>query len=308
MDHRRTRPSKPEPKSSGDRVPVGDDGLDARTLLLRLKCDARAFDVFVCSFKLYLTLRANFDPSQPRIPGGQTGGGRWTNAGGTPVVPQPARDRFAQLRTGPRGPTWIVPTRRGPMPASSVEGIQYDIAFMRAQYEIARVRSVDPNWNPAPALRSTVRGEIEYQRSIPAQAEAHLRSLERPLPGSRPGIGHNGPPNDATPPAARPWTRLDPPTIALVAPNGQPIGTRAKGAGDNIYTINEPTMRELMLRLTTGSVELPTTSNYPGVYYELADRCVIGFRLSSQSGTTIDVQHHPNFVPKSFKLHFRGSK
>lgn len=67
-------------------------------------------------------------------------------------------------------------------------------------------------------------------------------------------------------------------------------------------------MRELMLRLTTGSIELPTTSNYPGVYYELADRCVIGFRLSSQSGTTIDVLQRPGFAEDAFKLHFRSAK
>lgn len=306
MDHRRTGRPIVGPRTWGYPTSKDDGDLDTRTVLLRAKCDLRAFDIIACSLKLHLTLRANFDPSQPRIPSGQPGGGRWTRGGA--AIPSPSSDRFAQLRTGPRGSTWIVPTRRGPMPVSSVDGIRYDIAFLRAQHAIARVRSVDPNWSPAPALRSTVRGEIEYQRGIPAQAEAHLRSLERPLPGSRPGIGHNGPPNDTLSSTPRPWTRLAPPTIALVAPNGQPIGTRAKGDGRDSYTINEPTMRELMLRLTNGSVELPTTSNYPGVYYELADRCVIGFRLSNQSGTTIDVLQRPGFVEDAFKLHFRRAK
>lgn len=171
--------------------------------------------------------------------------------------------------------------------------MEFDVAFLRAQPAIAHVRRVDPKWSPAPSLRATVRGEIDHQRSIPSQADAYLRSLERPLPGMRPGPGHNGGPP------------IEPPTIRRLAPGGQPIGTRLRGANDRTFTVDEETMNDLMLRLTTGSLERPAPERYSGVYDELADRCVIGFRLSTRNGTTIDVLERPGFIERPFKLHFR---
>ena len=88
MDHRRTVRPNIGSRMSGRSTSDHGQELDTGTLLLRAKCDARAFDVIVRGLALYLTLRANFDPSQPRVPSGQPGGGRWTDGGAEVILAQ----------------------------------------------------------------------------------------------------------------------------------------------------------------------------------------------------------------------------
>ncbi|WP_349366651.1 MAG: hypothetical protein ABL311_03525 [Nitratireductor rhodophyticola] len=87
---------------------------------------------------------------QPRVTAGNPGGGRWTDGGGSVVVPASGRaSRIARMR------------RRYPG-ASLSEITQLDVAVSRARYHVDRVRRLDPNWRGPTSITSTIRGEIRH--------------------------------------------------------------------------------------------------------------------------------------------------
>lgn len=121
-------------------------------------------------------------------------------------------------------------------------------------------------------------------------------SLPAFAPASPALIGHNGGPP------------LSPPTIQLLAPRGQPIGTNTSRRGTEIYTIDRPRFDNLIWNLTTGSLSIVPPQGYQRRYYVLSDRCIFGLRMSNPYGLTIDVPSQPELPLGHFKIHYRGGE
>lgn len=120
------------------------------------------------------------------------------------------------------------------------------------------------------------------------QGEAYLRGRLR-------GIGDNGGPLLEMPPSV--------PTRAaheILAPGGQILGSRFERARPNTYTLSPVEFDAAFLLLTNGRQERLPSNGYPGVYYDLPDRCVIGIRFSGRNGLTIDI------IESGFRLPFNS--
>ncbi|MBC8130560.1 MAG: hypothetical protein H7Y08_09600, partial [Rhizobiaceae bacterium] len=168
-----------------------------------------------------------------------------------------------------------------------------DVARVWANWQIARVRSVDPRWRPQPGLSSTLEGEILQQQSVLRQGEAHLRSLRR-------RIGDNGGPPLELPPALPLRSAQE-----ILTPGGRVLGYRFSGARPDIYTLSQSEFDAALRLLTNGRREILPPDSYPGVYYELPDRCVIGVRNSLRNGMTIDIIESGTRLPLYPKTKFR---
>lgn len=120
------------------------DGLpiEARPLLLDLRCELAALRVYVALERLVLSHKAGFNPAQLRIPAGQPGGGQWTDGEGGVVILIGARGRGSvSVRVGSRT-----------LDATPAQAARYAVANARAEAAAARVREVDPSWRPRPSL------------------------------------------------------------------------------------------------------------------------------------------------------------
>jgi len=127
--------------------------------------------------------RSHFDPNQPRVPAGHPDGGQWTNAGGDSESPTlsdetPDNDwqpgaQYANSRGRGSGPSG-----RGSEPEPG-QAVRLAIAEARANYALARVREVDPNWRPQPGLSNSIEGRIRDYEAIAGQAEGRLLELVR---------------------------------------------------------------------------------------------------------------------------------
>lgn len=248
--------------------------------------------------------KSNFDPSQPRLPRGSFGGGRWTSGGlpdaadggfgtGQPRRTPASGPRYAQARGGrPGGGRTIRAGRYGQMEANLAQETRFEMARLWAESEIARVRRIDPNWRPQEGLYDTIEGAIRDQQTVPRQANAYLNSLVR-------RIGDNGgPPLDIPPPLPQRSA------YEVLLPGGQIAGYRAPGARPEIYTLPGDSFDLSLLLLTNGRRERIPTNGYPGVYYDLPDRCVIGVRTSIKNGLTIDIVEPGSMLPdRDLKFH-----
>lgn len=142
---------------------------------------------------VFPALDRKFNPNQPRIPAGRTGGGRWTDGsdGGTrlasgqndprivsdadPIVVSPGQ-QFAQVgRRGIR--SFRINGQR--VEATPSEEAELQAVEARAEGAIARVHELDPNWKPQQGSYQSVRGLIEEHRYQARQAEDHLADLAR---------------------------------------------------------------------------------------------------------------------------------
>ena len=144
-----------------------------------------------------------FNPDQPRVHAGNTGGGRWTSGGGSPS----GRVRLAQADTGIRndageGDTQIAQarggrTRVGPRvgeswEASPAEEARLAVAEGWAQTQIQRVRVLDPEWHPTPSFVESAEGAIARAEGEAREAEARLAELTRDaIPNTNPEWGVN---------------------------------------------------------------------------------------------------------------------
>ncbi|MBM3529056.1 MAG: hypothetical protein FJX62_13285 [Alphaproteobacteria bacterium] len=172
---REAKAAEHEPES------VGTDELKA---MLQLKAEVAALRAEITFRKLIAALKA-YNPSQPRVPAGNSDGGQWTNDLGagrndsrilsdaSPEVPPRPGDVYAQLR--PRsGPIlingrWVQPT---PSQAARLAA-----AEAQSRDAIQRVRELDPNWRPQPSTYESVEGLIRAHRAEAREAEARLREL-----------------------------------------------------------------------------------------------------------------------------------
>lgn len=137
--------------------------------------------------RLSASLKAGFRLDQPRIPRGQSEGGRWTTIPGYAQVHRVSRRRTGggQVRIGGR---WHPIT-----PAQEVR-LQLSAGAMRDA--VKRVQSADPHWRPRPQAYETVEGQIRANEAIRLQDELRLFELSgRPI-----GLG----------PFAQEWITLAP--------------------------------------------------------------------------------------------------
>lgn len=180
------------------------DALDSlpdedRSLLLELRCELAALRVLLALERLALSHKAGFNPAQLRIPAGQPGGGQWTEGDGGDVILIGAQGRGSvSVRVGNRT-----------IDATPGQAARYAVANARADAAAARVREVDPTWQPRPSLSNpnSIESQIRRREGEARDAEARLAELARGRFGD-----NQGPPLDSVGPRAGTGTpSLSPP-------------------------------------------------------------------------------------------------
>ena len=159
-----------------------------------------------------------FNPGQLRVPGGQSGGGRWTNGSGGGTVGSDtaggdggdsvdvgASDGTsdasgnvtdgANESDGSEAPQLIQDRRRfGLNRDRQLEGQLADTAN-RAQRAIDRVRELDPKWEPPQSFLprdGNIEPRIQHQEMMLRAAETRLAEITRDaVPGTNPSWGVN---------------------------------------------------------------------------------------------------------------------
>jgi hypothetical protein len=272
-----------------------------------------------------LLRKANFDPNQPRVPRGASGGGRWTDGGaGNGSIPTRSAGepvRLAQARGGRGGTTPTLRLPGGLVELSPSQAMRYEAARTSAAIETARVRAIpgSENWQPPAGAYSSVEGAIRQQEAISRAAIAYRygrSALPRPVSSPRAGIGHNS--GDPRPLTDKPIASLRPGdtepfvpgTLRTLMPNGIPLGSRYGRAGPNVYTLDQAAFNELVADILRGSVPATTPASYVdrGYWIELADRCIVGLRWSKDHGATLEIMKAPSELPFRRKLKFHRSE
>jgi hypothetical protein len=140
--------------------------VDLSTVVLRIKCELAAHEVLNQLRRMSALVAKAFNPSQVRIPAGESGGGRWGD-GGT-VQPTGANGRQS-VRVG-----------RG-LDATPAQAARLAMANARADAAMAQVRERDPTWRPRDSLTApnSVEGAIRQSEAQTRDAEARLAQLDR---------------------------------------------------------------------------------------------------------------------------------
>jgi hypothetical protein len=184
--------------------------------LIRLKWLAAAARFQLALRRHDLALKAGFNPSQPRVPAGNSDGGQWTSGSGGEgassrddgvTISDETADRWIEgeqyAQSGPRGPysgrgpilingQWVQPTPAQSAVLAALEA--------RADSAIRRVQDIFPEWRPTASLYNTVEGRIARARAEAEQAEARVAEFQRNgiLPGlfAQESIPARGPERD----------------------------------------------------------------------------------------------------------------
>jgi hypothetical protein len=109
-----------------------------------------------------------------------------------------------------------------------------DVAQARAEIAIARVREIDPKWQPRPSAYASVEGLIRAYEADAEQAEARLRELAAPLPPIIP---------TERPPAARERNDIARATARWLAQRWLAQGQRHVVEGADWFLEYEPSVR-----------------------------------------------------------------
>jgi hypothetical protein len=145
-----------------------------RTELLRLKYHAAAL-AFEIKLRAYdRSLKANFNPDQPRVPAGHPDGGQWTRVAGSLTDISAARRRAGGLlrRIGDRL-VKLTPEQQ----------IRIDTYESQANAAITRVQELDPDWRPRSSLYdATAESAIRKAKDLVLEAEARLLQLGQQTP------------------------------------------------------------------------------------------------------------------------------
>jgi hypothetical protein len=150
---------------------------------------------------VFAALDRKYNPNQPRVPAGQTGGGRWTDGGAIgssilvgrndhriisdadpPVVA--AGQQFAQA--GGRRSGTVVRINGRTFELTPGQEAELQAVQARADSALARVRQLDPAWKPTPNSYDTVDGRIEAYRIEARQARDRIDELSRIVVGTGP--------------------------------------------------------------------------------------------------------------------------
>lgn len=165
-------------------------------------------------------LSRKYNPNQPRVPKGDPDGGQWTLGGdgawrsmttargrddprilsdADPEAVKPG-DQFAQVRGRRGGGPVIINGQR--VDLTPEQGARLTAVQARANASIARVREVDPSWNPPPSAYQTPEGMIRAYEADAAAAHARINELaaKRAVPGPFAGesLPARGPSRDFT--------------------------------------------------------------------------------------------------------------
>lgn len=248
-----------------------------RAELLGLRVDASLLRV--------LLLHRKYDPGQPRIPAGQSGGGRWTDGGGTGDG-----ERIRVAQNGPPRPARSTTTTRlGARPLEGTPGqiSEWAATRMQADAAVAAVRRIDRDWRPdyPSSLTETIEGETAAERARLESAEARLAELADP--DVRGEVLH-----------------------ACVMENGELIGRQFRNANDvTTRTVDRETFWELGSRLIAGAERIDRLPNYDGLRYLRWDGSVFGLRYSRKYDLTIDILGGDELlVVRGTKFHFRRDR
>jgi hypothetical protein len=175
--------------------------------LLRLRRELAAINAELKFRRFIRSLKAGFNPGQPRVPRGNPGGGQWTSEGGTGAGEGSGRNdprilsdatpdndwqpgaQYAQNRAR-GGPILINGRMVTPTPAQAA---RLAVAEARAGEAINRVHEVDPNWRPSPSAYESVEGLIRAREADAQQAQARFLELQRHGIGPGPFAGDSIP-------------------------------------------------------------------------------------------------------------------
>jgi hypothetical protein len=238
--------------------------------------DAR-YAVMKASYEVKLLLaeiaHKRFDPSQPRVPSGNSDGGQWTATGGSregrvqvaqraPVRRDPHNFGARRDNSGPR----IVPIKIAGRTewVTTAQANQYHSSYALAQSMTNLARRFNQGWRPESTIVGNVAGQIAANNATAAQA---VRFIQR--------YGLNGQSNM--------------PTMSIVAPGGRPIGTVTPRAKPHIRTISRREMEVVISQLLHNArhVERP---NHNGIVFQRADGVFVTVRESYRNGITIDLR------------------
>lgn len=141
---------------------------------------------------------------------------------------------------------------------------------------LAEVWKSDPSWRPPASLYSTPRGYIDALRDDTRAAEERLREIESET-GRAAGFV---------------WTdgtnrRSD---EEICRPNGEWIGSRWRGAGEDVRTLSTTEFKSVWQELSAGGRLYSNAGRYEGIWYETRDGGIVGLRNSEGSGWTIDLR------------------
>jgi hypothetical protein len=173
------------------------DGADTSARLSHLRWRMASHRVALTFYRLKALLRkANFNPNQPRVPRGNPGGGKWTDAGGSTrpnsgavlsdAIPNDVWKPGALVaQAGSRGRgSYSIRVGVRDFEATPAQAMRYSVAEGEARIQIARVRDIDPNWRPTPSMTESIEGEISARRAEVGEARAKLAELARLPPKS----------------------------------------------------------------------------------------------------------------------------
>jgi hypothetical protein len=180
--------------------------------LLRLRRELAAINAELKFRRFFRSLKAGFNPNQPRLPRGNPGGGQWTSEGGsgggaddprilsdaTPDDDWQPGAQYAQIRAR-GGPILINGQMVVPTPGQAA---RLAVVEARARDAISRVHEVDPNWRPRPSAYESVEGFIRAREADTQEAQARFFELQRhgigPGPFAGESIPARGPGRDFT--------------------------------------------------------------------------------------------------------------
>ena len=159
---------------------------------------------------------------------------------------------------------------------------------------LAEVWKSDPNWRPPASLYSTPRGYIDALRDDTRAAEERLREIESET-GRAAGFV---------------WTdgtnrRSD---EEICRPNGEWIGSRWRGAGEDVRTLSTTEFKSVWQELSAGGGLLTRPGNYRGIWYGTRDGGIVGLRNSGDWGWTIDLSSGAFYRPGVGFLRFHNRR
>jgi len=225
-------------------------GSPDRTVILCLKCQLSALHFELALIKYVLVLRlASYNPDQPRVPAGTPDGGQWTSE----LDDGPGVVQVAENEPDPRDPNRVisdvpsgtvrVAQEAGPsdaegdgnLPSRGIEpiwrvnprrlGVEIDTddpewayTALDAEAAVARVRHLEPDWQPEDYAYGDIAGAIAANRAVTSEAQARLVYQQAFR------FGDNGPPEDEDPASEfiHPVNRPPPSTDAFRLLNDMP--------------------------------------------------------------------------------------
>ncbi len=243
-----------------------EDWKAARHALSRAQLELRRL-------RLFLMLK-RFNPSQPRVPAGNPGGGRWTDGGGSEGA---SRIDFVSNRPRQGGSTRVIRGRA--YETTPAQEVRLDVSAARARALVQEVQRHDPNWRPTPSIYEGVEGAILANEAAAMQAAARLRELRRPEP-------------------------VRGPMEEILMPDGQHVGMRYRSTSDRTRTVTSSEFDSLLEALTPGSQVVQSPVGYRGLWYRRPDGSIFGVRRSEENGITVDViqNNHP-ILRSGYKVH-----